>query len=122
MAHGVDAANANDGRPCGDKKQNQRKRRDAEKEADEIVAQAKADAEALTHEAQVHLEEMVQRRAAIAEAKIAQAESQAVADVRNVAANVAISAAESVLAEKAKGAAGKKLIDDSLAELKTKFN
>ena len=100
----------------------QRKRRDAEKEAEDIVAQAKADAEAMTHEAQTQLEEMVARRAAIAEAKIAQAESQAVAQVRDVAANVAISAAETVLAEKATGAAGKKLIDESLASLKTKFN
>ena len=100
----------------------QRKRRDAEKEAEDIVAQAKADAEAMTHEAQTQLEEMVARRAAIAEAKIAQAESQAVAQVRDVAANVAISAAETVLAEKATGAASKKLIDESLASLKTKFN
>ena len=94
----------------------------AEKEAVEIVAAAKADAERLATEAKTKVEDFVARRTKMAEAKIAQAEAQAVAEVRSAAADVATAAAGSVLADIARGAGGGDLIKAGIAEVKAKLN
>ena len=65
----------------------------AELEAQSIVAEAKAQAEFATAEAEKALEDLIARRTKAAEAKIAQAEAQAIADVRSRAADVAVAAA-----------------------------
>ena len=54
--------------------ESQRKRRDAEQEAEAIMAGAKAEAERLAAEAKVKMEEFIARRTKMAETKIAQAE------------------------------------------------
>lgn len=94
----------------------------AEQEAKDIVAAAKADAERLAAEAKAKMEDFVIRRTRMAEAKIAQAEAQAVADVRAAAADVATSAASTVLAGLAKGSAGDDLIKAGIDEVKAKLN
>ena len=68
----------------------QRKRQEAEGEAQEIIAGAKAEAERLATEAKAKIEEFVARRTKMAETKIAQAEAQAAADVRSAAAEAAV--------------------------------
>lgn len=60
----------------------QRRRNEAEAEAEGIVAEAKREAERMTVEANEALDDLIARRTAAAEAKIAQAEGQAIADVR----------------------------------------
>src|ERR1700743_20160 len=60
----------------------QRKGREAEQEAEAIVAGAKAEAERIAGEAKARMEDFVARRTKMAEEKITQAEAQAVADVR----------------------------------------
>jgi F-type H+-transporting ATPase subunit b len=75
----------------------EKKRSRAEAEAAEIVATAKAEAERAAEEARARLADFVQRRTAAAETKIAQAESQAIADVRSAAAETAVKAATQVL-------------------------
>ena len=72
----------------------QRKQSEAEREAEAIVAEAKAEAERVAAEAKVKMEEFVARRTKLAEAKIGQAEAQALADVRAAAADAAVTAAE----------------------------
>ena len=81
----------------------QRKGREAEKEAEAIIAGAKAEAERLAGEAKVRMEDFVSRRTKMAEAKITQAEAQALADVRSAAADAAVTAAEKILSIAAKG-------------------
>src|ERR1017187_5098235 len=81
----------------------QRKRQEAEGEAQEIIAGAKAEAERLAAEAKSKIEEFVARRTKMAEVKIAQAEAQATADVRSAAAEAAVAAAAKVLAQETKG-------------------
>ena len=71
----------------------QRKRGEAENEAQEIIAGARAEAERLAVEAKAKIEEFVARRTKMAEVKIAQAEAQAEADVRSAAAEAAVAAA-----------------------------
>jgi F-type H+-transporting ATPase subunit b len=94
----------------------------AEQEAAAIIESAKADAERLAAEAHAKLEDFVARRTKMAEIKIAQAEAQALADVRNIAAEVAAGAAEKVLALSAKGAVGEQLIARGIEDVKRKLN
>ncbi|MEJ1157812.1 F0F1 ATP synthase subunit B family protein [Prosthecomicrobium sp. N25] len=100
----------------------QGKTRNAEAEAAAIIAEAKAEAERFTAETRKALEEMIARRTRAAEAKIAQAEAQAVAEVRAKAADVAIAAAGSILAQKMRGPAADDLIMGAIADVRAKLN
>lgn len=100
----------------------QRKQREAMKEAEDILSQAKAEAEQLAKETRANMEAQVERRTKLAEDKIAQAETQAVNDVRSVAAEVAIGAARRVIAEKVDAGQDAKLIEKSIAELAAKLH
>jgi F-type H+-transporting ATPase subunit b len=100
----------------------ERKGREAESEAAAIIAGAKAEAERLAAEAKAKTEEFVTRRTKMAEAKIAQAEVQAVADVRAAAADAAVAAAEKILATAAKGKVAEDLLNAGIADVKRKFN
>jgi len=100
----------------------QAKRRRADDEAAAIVAGAKADAERFAMEAKAKMEEFVARRAKMAETKIAQAEAQAVADVRAAAADAAVSAAEKILSDSVKGKLADDLVTRGISEVKTKLN
>src|ERR1700687_4838263 len=98
----------------------QRKRREAEGEAQEIIAGAKAEAERLSVEAKIKIEEFVARRTKMAEVKIAQAEAQAAADVRSAAAEAAVAAAAKVLAQETKGKLAGELLAQGLDDARTK--
>ena len=99
----------------------QRKQREAEREAEAIVADARAEAERVAAEARVKMEEFVARRTKLAEAKIGQAEAQALADVRAAAADAAVSAAEAILRDAARGKVADDLIAQGIADVKTKI-
>jgi F-type H+-transporting ATPase subunit b len=99
-----------------------KKRAQAEKDAQDIVALARREAEAFAHETRIKLAETLERRTKQAEQKIAQAEQQAVKDVRTAATDVAISAASELLASAAEGTKGTKLIEESIATVKSRFN
>ena len=98
----------------------QRKRRDAESEAESIVEAAKKEADTLATDAKAKLEEYVERRTKMAEQKIAQAETQAMQDVKAIAAERAIAASEQVLMSKLSDG-GASLIKSSIAEVKSKL-
>lgn len=100
----------------------ERKQRDAQKEAESIITLAKQEAEALAKETREKLKDSLERRGKIAEEKIARAEEQALSEVRSVAVNVAIAAAEQIIESKMTPAASKKLVDQSIKDLKTKLN
>jgi F-type H+-transporting ATPase subunit b len=98
------------------------KRIDAEKEADAIIAAAKADAEEYAAETRRKLSESLDRRTRQAEQKIAQAEAAAIKDVRVAATELAIAAAQNMVAEAARGAKGAELIASSIAAVKNRLN
>jgi len=100
----------------------ERKGREAEGEAAAIIAGAKAEAERLAAEAKVRMEDFVARRTKMAEAKIAQAEAQALADVRSAAADTAVAAAEKILAAAAKGQIAEDLVARGIEDLRKRFN
>lgn len=100
----------------------QRKRKDAEKEAADIVEHAKREAGQLVTEAKQKTEDYVTRRTALAEQKIGQAERDAVNEVRAKAVDIAVEAARSVLAGKVDAKLGGELFKASLGDLKTRLN
>ena len=73
-------------------------------------------------EAKQKMDEFVTRRTKMAEIKIAQAEQQAVADVRAAAADAAIAAAGDILSVSAKGKVAEGLIERGIRDVKSKLN
>jgi F-type H+-transporting ATPase subunit b len=102
--------------------QYQQKQREADTEAAAIIAGAKAEAERLTAEAKTKMDEFLDRRTKMAETKIAQAEAQAVADVRAAATEAAVAAAEKILKETVPGSIADDLISKGIGDLKGKLN
>jgi F-type H+-transporting ATPase subunit b len=100
----------------------QRKRKEAEAEAAAIVAAAEREAAALTAEAKQKTEEFVARRNALSEQKIKQAETEAVNAVRAAAVDLAIAAAEKVLAKRSDEAVQQSLFKASVGEVKSRLN
>ena len=100
----------------------QKKRKQAEQEAAEIVEAAKREAATLAEEAHKRTEDYVARRTALAEQKIGQAEREAIAEVRSSAVDLAVEAARQVLAAKVDAKAGADLFKASLQEVKAKLN
>jgi F-type H+-transporting ATPase subunit b len=100
----------------------QEKQREAESEAAAIVAQAKVEAEEIAAEAKARMEEFVARRTKMAETKIAQAEVQALADVRAAAADAAVKASEKVLSESVKGKVAGDILSAAIRDVKTRLD
>jgi F-type H+-transporting ATPase subunit b len=99
-----------------------KKRGEAEAEAEGIITQARHEAETLSAEAHARIEEYVARRTKAVEQRIAQAETQAVAEVRSRAIDIATAAAARLLAEKAKGRTSEELIERSIEAVKSNLN
>lgn len=76
----------------------ERKQKEVEEQAAQIVAQAKADAEEAAAAAKLELENSIARRLQSAEDQIASAEAGAVKQVRDQAIEVAVEAAREVIA------------------------
>jgi F-type H+-transporting ATPase subunit b len=100
----------------------QTRRASAEREAGEIIANAKAEAERIAVESKAKMEDFVARRTKTAESKIALAEAQALADVRAAAANAAVEAASTILSQSVKGSVADDLLAKGIAEVRAKLN
>jgi F-type H+-transporting ATPase subunit b len=100
----------------------QKRKLEAEEEAKALIRSAEAEGERLRAEARAKVEEFVTRRTKMAENKIAQAEAQAVGEVRSAAAEAAVAAAEKILATTVKGGVADALIGDGIRDLKSKLN
>jgi F-type H+-transporting ATPase subunit b len=100
----------------------QARRASAEREAQDIITNARGEAERIAAEARTRMEDFVVRRTKTAENKIAMAEAQALADVRAAAAEAAITAASTVLSQSVKGSVADDLLVKGIAEVKAKLN
>ncbi len=94
----------------------ERKRERAEGEATEIVNAAREEAERISREAEARLTDFIARRTASAESKIAQAEEQAMIEVRDAAIASAVKASETVLRGSVQGPLGDELIKQGLQD------
>ena len=97
------------------------KRQAATQEAEGIVAAAREEAFLLTAEAKASLEALISRRTKAVEDKIAQAESQAIAEVRSRSADVAVEAAR-VLLTRQMASKGDALVDQAIRDVGSKLN
>jgi len=95
----------------------EKKKAEAEAEAAALVKQAQLEAEAIAKEAHERTAEFVARRTKQAEEKIAAAEAQALAQVKAAAADAAVSAAETVLTNEARGGFGSDLINKGISDI-----
>ena len=75
----------------------ERRRREAKKEAENIVKRAREDAATMKREASDELKRRLARRQELAEARITRAEQDATAEVRRAAADAAVAATRSML-------------------------
>jgi len=100
----------------------QRRQRDALATAQEIVVKAKEDAEIIRKASEAELETSLTRRQKLAEDKIRQAEEKALAEVQNIAVEVAISAAQKLMTDELKAKEAGALIDKSIKDLGSQLN
>jgi len=100
----------------------QRKRKEAEKEAQDIIAAAKREADMILVDAKAKTDEYVARRAAMAEQRIGQAEQDAVNEVRALAVDLAVAAAGKVMADKVDAGKDAELFQSSLQAVKARLN
>lgn len=100
----------------------QKKRKEAEQEASDIVTAARNEAAMLADDAHKKTEDYVARRTALAEQKIGQAEREAINEVRASAVDLAVEAARKVLGDKVDAKADTGLFKASLAEVQAKLN
>ncbi len=100
----------------------ERRQREAEKEAESILDQARREAALGAQEHKRKLAEMVERQSALAETKIAQSEAQAIKDIRIAAADLAAKTAEKLISDEFTAKQAEALIDQSIKDLKARLN
>ena len=95
----------------------QRKQRDALKETDDIIRQAQAEAKRLEHEGEIELEKTLKRREQLALEKIAQAEVEAIREIRSLTVNIAVEATRSLIAGRLDEVRSNELVDQAIENL-----
>jgi len=100
----------------------QKAQAEAEKEAAAIVQQASKEAKALAEATRVQLEELAERRTKMVEQKIANAETQAIAQVRNVAIDAAVAASRDVVKSSMTDDQAATLIENGIASIKANLH
>ena len=99
----------------------QRQQRQAIQDSEAIVARAKEEAERHRAEADEAMKDMVHRQEEQAREKIAQAEAAAIQEVRSMSVELAMAAAEKLLADRLAGDEGSRLIDNSIEDIPRKL-
>ena len=100
----------------------QQKAAGAEREAQAIVTEARAEAERFAAEARATLTLQIERRSQVAQDKIAQAEAAAMSEIRTLSADAAATAAERLIAARLDETRTATLIADSIKDLPGNLN
>ena len=100
----------------------QRKQRDAAKEVEALLAHARDEAERNARDADAKLEAALQRREQMAMDKIAQAEADALQQVRDTTVDVVIAATRTLIEKRLDEAGAARLVDDAIKELPNKLH
>ena len=95
----------------------QKQQREAAAEAEAILAHARTEAEHIAAQAARNLEETLERRQRLAKEQIAQEEAKALAEIRAITVDVAISAARQAIVAELDERRGAALIDAAIGEL-----
>lgn len=94
--------------------QYQRKQRDAEQEAEAIIAKAEQHALSIRKTAEKHLSETLQRREQQLKERLMQMEESAIQEIREHAANLAVQATAQIIAKNMDKKSSERLMDDSV--------
>lgn len=100
----------------------QKKQREALKDAEDIVNTAKLEAQRLAAEAAQELDTLLKRREQQALDRIAQAEADALREVRNTAVDIAINATRKLLVESLSADQAAALVDAAIKDLPNRFH
>ena len=100
----------------------QRKQRDAVKETEAMVERAKEEAQRIAKEGAENLEATLKRREELAMEKIAQAEADAVREVRAMSVEIAVDATRTLIADKLEGSRADALVDEAISDLSQKLH
>jgi F-type H+-transporting ATPase subunit b len=100
----------------------ERRQNEVLKEAEDILGHAREEAERQTRQAGEALEVFIRRREAQAVDRIARAEEEATADVRNAAVELAMATTRKLIISELKEDRAQALIDDAIAELGDKLH
>lgn len=99
-----------------------KKNAESMKEAEAILAQARQDADALVAHANEELKRLLEARARMAEEKIAQAEKQAVTEVREHVIDITISAAKAIIIENIQQTPNDELLRRAIMDIERKVH
>jgi F-type H+-transporting ATPase subunit b len=99
-----------------------RKQRDAAKEAEDLLASAKHEADLLRKQAAEDLKLTLARREKTALEKIAQAETNAVQEVRTQAVDIAIAATAKLLSENVDPTRDQSMVDQAIKDLGSRLH
>ena len=97
------------------------RRKSAERQAEEIVTEARETAQRLAEEARVSMQAQLERRTQQAESKIARAEEQLVAEVRAAITRLAVDAAAHLIETGMSAQQANTLIEQNISELKDRL-
>jgi F-type H+-transporting ATPase subunit b len=100
----------------------ERKQKEVQGQADQIVANAKEEAKAAAVTAKEDLQASIKRRLAAAEDQIASAQAAAVKEVKDTAVSVAVAAAQDVIAKGMKSSDAGDLIDAAIKDVGEKLH
>lgn len=100
----------------------ERKQADVQRDADEIVKRAKAEAVAASEQAQADLQASIARKLRAAEERIAQAEASATREVRNAAAAAATVAAREAIGGGLSPERADSMLDEGIATIGSRLN
>ncbi|MBV8132966.1 MAG: F0F1 ATP synthase subunit B [Alphaproteobacteria bacterium] len=95
----------------------QKQQQEGAAQAEAILAHARSEAERIAAQAARDLEETLERRRRLAQERIAQEEAKALAEIRAITVDVAISAARQVIVTELDEGRGSALIDVAIAAL-----
>lgn len=100
----------------------QKKQRDTARDAEAILNHAREESLRLAAEGEERLAQALKRRERLAMDRIGQAEAAAIDRVRAMAVDVALDAAEKVIASSVKGGKADALIDDAIKDIPRNLN
>jgi F-type H+-transporting ATPase subunit b len=99
----------------------EKQRKQAEKQAEEIISLARDTAQRTAEDAKLAMEAQMKRRAKQAELKIARSEEQLMKDVRAAITELAVDAAAHLVATGLTSDKAEELVDQNIAELPTRL-
>jgi len=92
------------------------------KETEQMLAHARAEAERMAKEGAEKLEEALKRREQLAVEKIAQAETDAIREVRAISVDVAVAATRSLIASNMDAGKSGAMVDEAISDLFKKLH